>query len=411
MAKVAIITSHFPYGVPEQFFEAELPLWAESGHEVTLLPMRCGGKARTVPAGVTLDHSLAVLDTFKRKGSPLSIVRALVDVPTLQEVSRTLWDRKFSFRGAAEIISTEAQVRHLRTLIRKAYYAHDGFDVVYAYWHGPAAYAAAAESTAGTPIGWTAARAHRVDLLEESRPSGHHPRKRQYQRMIDRHVPISDMAAEYLVNRYGVDPDRILISRLGVAIPEERSRPSPRETLRILSISYVTPIKRVPSILRAVESAAAARPQTKVEWTHLGSGPGFAALKEAADEISSPNLSVTLAGQVAHDDVLEYLASQAADIFVNFSSSEGVPVSIMEAMAHGIPAIAPSLGGIPELVDSDCGTLLPHDASEGDLANAIVDIIPKCKDELIRDAAAQKVANLYDARANFRKFIAEVTSK
>jgi len=46
-----------------------------------------------------------------------------------------------------------------------------------------------------------------------------------------------------------------------------------------------------------------------------------------------------------HNDVLNYYASNPVDVFINTSSSEGLPVSIMEAMSFGIPVIATNVGG------------------------------------------------------------------
>ena len=50
-------------------------------------------------------------------------------------------------------------------------------------------------------------------------------------------------------------------------------------------------------------------------------------------------------------------------MFVNTSRKEGVPISIMEAMRHGTPAIAPRVGGIPELITPEVGWL--YDPEEG----------------------------------------------
>ncbi len=50
-------------------------------------------------------------------------------------------------------------------------------------------------------------------------------------------------------------------------------------------------------------------------------------------------------------------ASRPFDAFINVSRSEGVPVSILEAMRAGLTVIAPRVGGIPELVDGQIGRL------------------------------------------------------
>lgn len=410
MAKVAIITSYFPYGTPEQFFEAELPLWAASEHEVTLLPMRSTGPARPVPDGIAVDTSLAVLDTWRRRGTPANLLRACLDASTWREVIGVVRRQGFTVRAVAEIISTEAQVLLLRKRIEDLVARGPGYDVMYSYWHGTAAYAAGAAAANGANIGSTVARAHRVDVDEESRPSGHYPRKRHYQAAIDVHAPISDAGANYLVETYAIDPSRILVSRLGCRVTGQRTSTSPDGEYRILSSSFVTPLKRVDAIHRAVLSVADTLPELQVSWTHLGSGAEFDEVQHAAERHKKKNLTVDLAGQIPHHQVLEHLATEPVDVFVNFSQIEGVPVSIMEAMAGGVPAVAPAVGGISEILDESVGRLLSTNPTEDDLAAALLSVREDSKSESMRCAAAALVGATYNADANFQEFINRITS-
>jgi glycosyltransferase involved in cell wall biosynthesis len=68
------------------------------------------------------------------------------------------------------------------------------------------------------------------------------------------------------------------------------------------------------------------------------------------------------AGPVSHSDMRNYYA--AADIFINASLSEGLPLTIIEAMAAGLAIVAAPVGGIPQVIkDNHSGLLLEPDRS------------------------------------------------
>ena len=77
--------------------------------------------------------------------------------------------------------------------------------------------------------------------------------------------------------------------------------------------------------------------------------------------------NVYLLGKV--DDVYPYL--QKTDIFVLSSIREGNPISILEAMNAGLPIIAPSVGGIPDIITHDKNGLLFSPESEEELTKSM----------------------------------------
>ncbi len=89
------------------------------------------------------------------------------------------------------------------------------------------------------------------------------------------------------------------------------------------------------------------------------------------------NLAVTLAGHTANTDVLRYYDTHRIDAFVNLSTTEGVPVSIMEAIARDIPIVATRVGGTPEIVGEEHGTgrLGELDATAEDVATTLAAVV------------------------------------
>ena len=70
-------------------------------------------------------------------------------------------------------------------------------------------------------------------------------------------------------------------------------------------------------------------------------------------------------GHYPNEELLRYYGSNHVDLFINTSSTEGVPVSIMEAQSFGIPVIATDTGGVKEVVTEGTGSLLPVDFRSG----------------------------------------------
>ncbi len=111
---------------------------------------------------------------------------------------------------------------------------------------------------------------------------------------------------------------------------------------------------------------ALARVRTRHRATIVGDGPLRSELEREAERL---DLRATLALAGERRDVGALLAR--ADVFVLASRSEGAPLSILEAMAAGLPVVACDVGGVGELVvDGETGILVPP-GDAGALAAAL----------------------------------------
>ncbi len=101
-------------------------------------------------------------------------------------------------------------------------------------------------------------------------------------------------------------------------------------------------------------------PGLKVHF--VGDGESRAALEKAIDQYDVRSL-VELHGWKSNQEVRQLITQGRAFFLPSFA--EGLPVVIMEAFALGRPVISTFIAGIPELVDSSCGWLLPAGSVDG----------------------------------------------
>jgi glycosyltransferase involved in cell wall biosynthesis len=132
----------------------------------------------------------------------------------------------------------------------------------------------------------------------------------------------------------------------------------------------------------------------------VGDGPDRPLLERLAAELGVTS-QVVFEGWKNQDELRALYAR--ADLFVFSSFAEGLPVVLMEAMAQGIPCVAPRITGIPELIEDGVEGFLVTVADERDMAQKIERLMddPDLRSAM-RIAARRKIEAKYDNRANTR---------
>ena len=157
-----------------------------------------------------------------------------------------------------------------------------------------------------------------------------------------------------------------VVIRNGVDLGRPRRRHAPgRGPVTVLAVGRLRHPKDFPTLVRA----AAAVPPGALRVLVAGDGPERAALES---DIARLGLAGTVELLGERTDVPELLAR--SDVFALSSRSEGLPMSVLEAMAAELPVVASRVGGVGELVrDGATGTLVPPGDSAA-LAHALAQL-------------------------------------
>jgi L-malate glycosyltransferase len=162
---------------------------------------------------------------------------------------------------------------------------------------------------------------------------------------FDAVVAVSAQMRTVLVERFGVRPDRVRVIENGIDIPSavEAMDGEEADDIHVGTVGRLVPVKGYRLFLELAAELHVRYP--RVRFSILGDGPMATALKENAARLGIAGHVAFLPPRPAPESYYREL-----DIYVNTSLHEGMPLSVLEAMAHGKPVVAPRVGGIPEAV-------------------------------------------------------------
>jgi glycosyltransferase involved in cell wall biosynthesis len=398
---LVLITTNYPYthtGGEVMFVAPEMPHLVREFSSVRVVPQHTGGERLEVPAGVVVDTSLALALRSERLVSPL---RALA----WRGVAGELWRgfRRGGWVGAVRVWRWAAIAQLTYRWARRS--VDDTTPVLfYTYWRGGSTLALArlARERRATQA---VTRVHRYELYEDCFDPPFQPWHPALYHELTLTVTVSKDGMDYL-ERAGVPADRLALSRLGTGAPAGLARASMDGAVRIVSCSFVTPVKRVPLIAQVLVAWAQRDGGRTIHWTHYGGGPELGRVKAALKDAPA-NLHAHLPGQVDNAAVLAHYASEAVDAFMLLSASEGLPVSVQEAASAGIPVLATDVGGVRELVGDDAGALLPADPTVAEVIAALDRVLgpgASVPQAALRETSRRRWSEGFDAENNHMQF-------
>jgi glycosyltransferase involved in cell wall biosynthesis len=209
-------------------------------------------------------------------------------------------------------------------------------------------------------------RAHGFDLYENNGKPNYLPLRKFCLKNTDNVFTISHTGENYLKMLYPEFKQKIVCSYLGTKDFGINPIPVISSPLHIVSCSSVNQVKRIHSIIETLKHIT-----IPVRWTHIGDGSLLQKIKEAAIKLPG-NIITDFKGSLSQMEIFNFYKNEPIDVFINCSTSEGIPVSIMEAISFGIPVIATNVGGTNEIINEETGFLIGKDFDAEELADKIV---------------------------------------
>jgi colanic acid/amylovoran biosynthesis glycosyltransferase len=396
--RIAYLTNHYP-AVSHSFIRREIAAVEAAGASVMRWSIRKSGaalpdaadKAEAAQTHYVLASGVAALlgstiaELFTRPGAAVRTLGVALSMAALSPMSL---------------------VRHCAYFVQACYlrraFARAGIDHVHAHFGtNPTAVARLVFRLGGPRYSFTA----------------HGPDEFDAPLALDLAGKVADAALSVAISSFGrsqlmrwSNPKhwaRIIIARCGVDAvftdPDAQFEPIPAAP-RLACVARLSAQKGLPLLIEA--AALVHQRGQDFHLTLVGDGDMRSKLE---GQIKHHGLcdQVAITGWCDAAGVRRHLLAARAMILPSFA--EGLPVVIMEALALGRPVIVSAIAGTPELVDQDCGWLVPAGAVEP-LADAMVAALtsPLTMLEAMGAEGSSRVRDLHDARRNGAGLLAAI---
>lgn len=202
-------------------------------------------------------------------------------------------------------------------------------------------------------------------------------------------ITVSQLQKDRLASMVGIPAEKIHVRHPGIDVPEAPPKHPARDTIKCLAVGRMLPKKAPLETLEAFANAYRAEPRLRLDY--IGEGP---LMDVAIKYVQEHDLGevVHLLGAQPADVTLGYF--RASDLYILHSivdpgtgDEEGLPSTILEAMASGIPVVSTLHAGIPEAVaHGETGFLV----QEGDVDAMAEYILNLARDADLRAAVGRK---------------------
>ena len=408
-----MITSSYPFQTQESFLESEMPYIQNGFDKIIILSIDTGKNARKLRA--TPENADCYNVATQRKFVSRTRSKALGAVHFLKGSEYSDCDRDadgvkrkmfLEYFGAR----AEREYKLCMKVLKKYDFTQYDSVTVYSYWFFVAALIGVKikeELLKKCKNVKLISRAHGYDLYEGVNPLGYLPLRAYLLNKVDALFPCSINGENHIKKKYPVFDAKISHSYLGT--PDSGINRGSEPGFHIVSCSRAVPLKRLERIVTSLELLKDAGIEN-LKWTHIGDGPELERIRTLASE-KLGFMDVDFRGEISNAEVLNFYRKVSVDLFVNVSNTEGLPVSIMEAISFGIPVAATDVGGVSEIVKNNFnGYLLDVDFKDGTLAHILKKYALSDKADIgrLRQNARSYWEENFNAEKNYTEFLKKI---
>jgi glycosyltransferase involved in cell wall biosynthesis len=375
--KLIFFTAEYPYGnKSETFIENEINFLAEKFQEVVLIPSyKSEDNMRILPSNVTVNNIFIHDLNYKRKKIFFKYFFQIINIFFYESfVFGNFLNYLNNCRYYVDLLCIQFnKFSLLQNLVSTRTISSS--DVLYDFWYSNSSIALALLRKSGKK-NRIVIRAHRYDLYDEESEAGRVPFRKFISINLTKVVFSNTHGKEYFLSKVpNIDLEKISVNYLGVYDKNVKKREEKilHYGFTIVSCSGISQRKRVeliPQILKKINR--------NITWIHFGDGCLMNQLKEQCMTLPS-NIKYILKGHVDNQAVIEFYQRNHVDLFVSFTTSEGLPVSFKEAISFGIPIFSTNVCGIPDIVNKTTGVMIDVNEDIESIAKKIEEVIDSYK--------------------------------
>ena len=249
-------------------------------------------------------------------------------------------------------------------------------------------------------------RAHGIDVFEfRAKRTKRLPFRNMQLKYIKFAFSVSDKGKFYIEKRYPKFASKVKKAYLGT-YDKGFGKYNPNDKFTILSCATVRDLKRIYLIPQILEEI-----NFPIRWIHIGNDDmtPFDTTKDlyfkGKDKIlNNPNVECLFLGELDNEIALRLYKTNTIHLFISLSETEGLPVSMMEAISFGVPIIGTDVGGCSEIVNNNTGFLIPKHFIQDDVINIIKKVN---KDKLFARVARKRTREFWLANFEIEKNLTE----